>query len=114
MENNNAIGPKKAENKYENEFKGKLVKISCGPNSAMGILQKVEGYSFYLKPSVVYHNLAQGKPGEWKYLPNIMYDNPSIFEVTPPFLVEPIKEGYLEEFVKSYENWNLQDKNDSI
>lgn len=107
------IGPKKSINKYEREYKNSPVRISCGNQTAGGILDRVEGYTFYLKSGVVYQNVPKDKIGEWNYNPKIRRDKSLMFEVSPPFLVEPLDEGYLEEFVKAYDLWKISEESKS-
>lgn len=109
-ENKKIFGPKRNENKYEKEYKNSPIRISCGNQSSIGILDKVEGNTFYLRRGVVYQNIPKNKIGEWNYNPYIRKDKPIMFEVFPPFLVEPLEEGYLEEFVKSYDSWKITDE----
>lgn len=104
----NGLGPKRIENKYEKEYKNTPVRISCGNQTAGGILQKVEGYTFYLENAVIYQNTAKEKVGEWDYKPKMQKDKLTMIEVCPPFLIEPLDEGYLEEFVKSYDLWKIK------
>jgi len=106
----NGIGIKKTENKYEKVFKDSAVRINSGPQSALGILNKVEGYTFYLSPAIVYQNLAKDKVLDWKYNPLIKKDRPVMFEVAPPFTIEPVDKNYLEDLVKSYKNWETKAK----
>jgi len=106
----NEIGPKKTENKYEKIFKDSAVRINSGAQQALGILNKVKGNTFYLSPAIVYQNLAKDKTLGWKYNPLIKKDRPVMFEVTPPFTIEPVDENYLEDLVKSYKNWETKSK----
>lgn len=109
----NRIGVKKIENKYEKVFKNSAVKISSGAQQAMGILEKVEGYTFYLNPALVYQNLAADRQFDWEYHPIIKSDRPVMFEVSPPFVIEPVSKEYLEELVKSYEKWKIRSEDKS-
>lgn len=96
---------------YEEIYKDKEVSAIDGNKQYFGILEKIKDGIVYLRPSVVFENLATKEPGKWQYNPVLNEEVPTTFPLTPNTGFQSYSKGYLEKLVKSYKNWNIEEKN---
>jgi hypothetical protein len=91
--------------KYEMIYQGEEVTATDLNKSFQGILEKIEDGFVYLRPSIVFENLAGNKKGEWEYNPVWNEEIPTTFPLTLNTGFQAHSKGYLKKVVESYDKW---------
>jgi len=81
------------------------VRIEISGRSITGTVHKIEGNTFYLKPSIIHQNLQADAISKWEHHVILERNIPSMVEISPPYIIYPLKKGYLEKLVNGYKKW---------